>query len=88
MLKSNQIVTVITGAANGIGRATLELLRANGASTIICDREPSDEDNYVFLDLSEPESISECVRSLPNNIDALINCAGIAPTNGNNGAVL
>ena len=88
MLKSNQIVTVITGAANGIGRATLELLRANGASTIICDREPSDEDNYVFLDLLEPESISECVRSLPNNIDALINCAGIAPTNGNNGAVL
>ena len=82
------MVTVITGATNGIGRATQELLKANGVSTIVCDREQCDEENYVFLDLSEPESISECVRSLPENIDALINCAGIAPTNNNNSAVL
>lgn len=82
------MVTVITGAANGIGRATWELLKANGASTIVCDREQCDEENYIFLDLSEPESISECVRSLPENIDALINCAGIAPTDNNNSAVL
>ena len=86
-MKSNPLVTVITGATNGIGRATQELLKANGVSTIVCDREPCDVENYVFLDLSEPESISECVRSLPENIDALINCAGIAPTN-NNSAVL
>jgi len=88
MLESKPMVTVITGAANGIGRATCELLKANGASTIVCDREECDEENYIFLDLSEPESISECVRSLPENIDALINCAGIAPTNGNNSSVL
>ena len=86
-MKSNPLVTVITGATNGIGRATHELLKANGVSTIVCDREPCDVENYLFLDLSEPESISECVRSLPENIDALINCAGIAPTN-NNSAVL
>ena len=86
-MKSNPLVTVITGATNGIGRATQELLKANGVSTIVCDREPCDVENYLFLDLSEPESISECVRSLPENIDALINCAGIAPTN-NNSAVL
>jgi len=88
MLGSQPMVTVITGAANGIGRATRELLKANGASTIVCDREQCDEENYMFLDLSEPESISECVRSLPENIDALINCAGIAPTNRNNSSVL
>jgi len=88
MLESQPMVTVITGAANGIGRATWELLKANGASTIVCDREQCDEENYMFLDLSEPESISECVRSLPENIDALINCAGIAPTNRNNSSVL
>jgi 2-keto-3-deoxy-L-fuconate dehydrogenase len=87
-VKSNPLVTVITGAANGIGQATEKLLKANGVSTIVCDREPCNVENYVFLDLSEPESISECVRSLPANIDALINCAGIAPTNKNNSAVL
>ena len=87
-MKSNPLVTVITGAANGIGQATEKLLKANGVSTIVCDREPCNVENYMFLDLSEPESISECVSSLPENIDALINCAGIAPTNNNNSAVL
>ena len=88
MLKSKPMVAVVTGAANGIGRATQKLLKANGISTIVCDRERSEEDSYMFLDLSEPKSISECVHSLPKNIDILINCAGIAPTNGNNSAVL
>jgi NAD(P)-dependent dehydrogenase (short-subunit alcohol dehydrogenase family) len=88
MLESKPMVAVITGAANGIGRATWELIKGSGASTIVCDREQCDEENYIFLDLSEPESISECVRSLPENIDALINCAGIAPSNGNNSSVL
>ena len=88
MPKLKPMIAVVTGAANGIGRATQKLLKANGISTIVCDREPSDEDIHIFLDLSEPKSISECVHSLPRNIDMLINCAGIAPTNGNNSAVL
>lgn len=88
MPKSKPGVAVVTGATNGIGWATQKLLKANGIRTIVCDREPADEDSYMFLDLSEPKSISECVQSLPKNIDMLINCAGIAPTDGNNSAVL
>ncbi len=88
MPKSKPMVAVVTGATNGIGRATQKIFEANGIYTIVCDREPSDEDSYRFLDLSESKSVSECVHSLPKNIDMLINCAGIAPTPGNNSAVL
>jgi len=88
MPKSKPGIAVVTGATNGIGWATQKLLKANGIRTIVCDREPADEDSYMFLDLSEPKSISECVQSLPKNIDMLINCAGIAPTDNNNSAVL
>ncbi len=88
MPKSKPMVAVVTGATNGIGLATQKLFGANGIYTIVCDREPSDKDSYRFLDLSEPKSVSECVHSLPKNIDMLINCAGIAPTHGNNRAVL
>ena len=87
MKESRPLVVVITGATNGIGLSTKELLNP-GISTIVCDREPSDDKNYVFLDLSDPESISECVRSLPGQIDALINCAGVAPITQTNTAVL
>ena len=88
MKESRPLVVVITGATNGIGLSTKELLKSHGISTIVCDREPSDDKNYVFLDLSDPESISECVRSLPGQIDALINCAGVAPITQTNTEVL
>lgn len=87
MTKPSPIV-VITGATNGIGLATKKLLQTKGVVTIVCDREPSDEPNYLFLDLLNPESITECVRSIPEGIDALINCAGVAPINHPNRVVL
>lgn len=79
---------VITGATNGIGLATKELLQNEGIETIVCDREPCDEQNYLFLDLMNKESIAECARSIPEGVDALINCAGVAPINHPNEAVL
>jgi len=81
-------IVVITGATNGIGLATKELVQTEGAVTIVCDSEPNDEQNYLFLDLMNPESITECVQSIPEGIDALINCAGVAPINHPNEAVL
>ena len=88
MQQLKSTLAIITGAANGIGKATHELLKSSGATTIVCDRELCDEENYIYLDLSEPQSIANCVQSLPTNIDMIINCAGIAPTGDNNSAVL
>lgn len=87
MTKPSPIV-VITGATNGIGLATKKLMQTKGVVTIVCDRENNDEPNYRFLDLMNSESIAECVRSIPDGIDALINCAGVAPINHPNEAVL
>lgn len=87
MTKPSPIV-VITGATNGIGLATKKLMQTKGVVTIVCDRENNDEPNYIFLDLMNSESIAECVRSIPDGIDALINCAGVAPINHSNEAVL
>lgn len=87
MTKPSPIV-VITGATNGIGLATKKLMQTKGVVTIVCDRENNDEPNYLFLDLMNSESITECVRSIPEGIDALINCAGVAPINHPNRVVL
>ena len=81
-------IIVVTGATNGIGKATNELLKENGVSTIPCDREPCADTDYVFLDLMSPTSITECVNTIPDNIEGLINCAGVAPVSHANNAVL
>ena len=81
-------IIVITGATNGIGRATNELLKANGVSTIPCDCEPCADTDYRFLDLMSPTSITKCANAIPDNIEGLINCAGVAPVSHANTAVL
>ncbi|HEY2468166.1 MAG TPA: SDR family oxidoreductase [Terracidiphilus sp.] len=87
------LVAVVTGAAQGIGRAIAEELRARGAKLILVDRNAagvacaaeslSGEDSevrYVVLDLANSESISGLtaeVGSLTAHVDVLVNNAGI-----------
>ena len=78
-MKNNCLTYVITGAANGIGQATKELLLSYGIRTIICDREKIVSDDYIYLNLADNHSIDECTKSIPNGIDGVINCAGVAP---------
>ncbi|MDD2058434.1 SDR family oxidoreductase [Pseudomonas sp. GD03860] len=68
---------LITGAANGIGKATTELAEAKGYKVIRADLHEGD----VASDLSTPEGRAELIASVqalcPNGLDAVITCAGL-----------
>jgi NAD(P)-dependent dehydrogenase (short-subunit alcohol dehydrogenase family) len=78
-------VAVITGAAGGIGRATVARFLAEGASVYAIDRQPvaspSDERLIpIVLDLADRAAIARTVESIAKTaprIDFLINNAGI-----------
>jgi NAD(P)-dependent dehydrogenase (short-subunit alcohol dehydrogenase family) len=80
MLQGKTIV--ITGAASGIGAATAELARSQGAEVIGVDiaPPPSGAANYFQADLSDAASIDALVERLPQGIDGLANIAGLPPT--------
>ncbi|GHB70950.1 short-chain dehydrogenase [Streptomyces viridiviolaceus] len=69
---------LVTGAASGIGRATVDLLRAQGHAVIGADLKDSD----ISADLSTAEGRAELVsraRELSGGrLDAVISCAGTA----------
>jgi 3alpha(or 20beta)-hydroxysteroid dehydrogenase len=66
-------VVIVTGAAGGIGAATVALLRADGTEVIAADIDP---DAPHRLDVSDPESWKELVAGL-DRVDGLVNAAGI-----------
>ena len=69
---------VISGARSGIGKATAELLRARGKRVIGVDLSEAD----IVADLSTAAGRRDAVRAVedavPQAIDALILCAGLA----------
>jgi NAD(P)-dependent dehydrogenase (short-subunit alcohol dehydrogenase family) len=73
---------VVTGCASGIGRATAALLRERGAEVHGFDRQPGDLRlaSFTAVDLADPMSIDTAVVQLGGKVDALFNCAGLAPT--------
>jgi NAD(P)-dependent dehydrogenase (short-subunit alcohol dehydrogenase family) len=75
---------IVTGAASGIGAETAKALKAQGAWVIGMDRNEATEniDQYISVDLSNPESITAAIAGLPQGIDGLVNSAGVPPTAG------
>ena len=74
---------VVTGAASGIGAAACRLLRQDGDMVIGIDiRQPAAGmvDRYVVMDQSDSASIYTAVSTLPDNIDGLMNIAGVPPS--------
>jgi NAD(P)-dependent dehydrogenase (short-subunit alcohol dehydrogenase family) len=67
-------VALVTGAANGIGRATTEHLRRAGWSVAAFDIEPDSAVEY--LDVTDEEQWREAVAGL-ERLDLLVNNAGL-----------
>lgn len=75
-------VAVVTGAAQGIGRRTAELLAAEGYQLAVIDTRPVDLDGLMFVgDVSDEGSVARFVsevESVYGGCDVLVNNAGIA----------
>src|SRR4051794_19374890 len=77
-------VCVITGAASGIGAATAQLFRSEGATVVGVDlAEPEFADLAVTADVSDEAAVEAMyarTREELGSIDVLFNNAGISPT--------
>ncbi|MDG6104662.1 SDR family oxidoreductase [Dactylosporangium aurantiacum] len=75
-------VAVVTGAAQGIGRRTAELLAEEGYRLAVIDTRPVDLDGLVFTgDVSDEQDVARFVsevESVYGGCDVLVNNAGIA----------
>ncbi|WP_369046573.1 SDR family oxidoreductase [Sinomonas sp. P10A9] len=73
-------VCVVTGAASGMGRATAELLAGQGAAVYELDIKAPEQSlgTYVRVNLADRVSIDEALTALPEQVDAVFSCAGIA----------
>lgn len=68
---------LVTGAASGMGKATVELLRRQGMEVVTLDIKDAD----IIIDLSradERAELSEAVRLRTDALDAVIACAGLS----------
>jgi NAD(P)-dependent dehydrogenase (short-subunit alcohol dehydrogenase family) len=70
-------VALVTGAAQGIGKAIAKALEAEGARVISLDRQPS---AHIQFDLSNTESIPDLVSGLDPLPTLLVNAAGLCLT--------
>ena len=71
---------VVTGAASGIGAATVARLVASGRKVIGLDRQPARECPTVLCDLARPETIDTAIGELPAELGGLATVAGVPGT--------
>lgn len=72
----------MTGASSGIGRATTDLLVADGDEVISLDIQeaPPGAARHIHCDMSDPVSIDAAVAQLDGRVDGLLNVAGVPGT--------
>ena len=70
---------VVTGAASGMGQATVRLLVELGAEVYALDVKEVAEPvrKYVSTDLSRQESIDAALAQIPGHVDRIFTCAGL-----------
>jgi NAD(P)-dependent dehydrogenase (short-subunit alcohol dehydrogenase family) len=83
-----QKVALVTGGAQGIGRAIAALLARRGYRVAVADLKAGRSRDFLFVrtDVASEPSVRACLRSVLKRfgrLDALVNNAGIAgPSNG------
>src|ERR1700677_35487 len=72
---------IITGAASGIGEATMAELKRRGTNVLGLDLR-AEQPELIACDVSDQQSVdravAEAIERLGGGIDVLINCAGLA----------
>lgn len=80
---------VVTGAASGIGRATADLFRAEGARLVLVDQNAdalkigAEGEITLALDITDPDAAAQAIAGAAatlGGLDGLVNCAGIMRT--------
>ncbi|MBT8459056.1 MAG: SDR family NAD(P)-dependent oxidoreductase, partial [Boseongicola sp.] len=80
LVKSKRIV--VTGSSSGIGLETARFLSEQGAEVLGVDMTKNFDyvEEFYRADLSDPRTIDALLDVLPNDIDGLVNNAGLPPT--------
>jgi NAD(P)-dependent dehydrogenase (short-subunit alcohol dehydrogenase family) len=74
---------LITGAATGIGAATVQKLKAAGYEVTAFDIvEPTGADHWIKVDMSDRDAIDAAVSKLSGTFGCLVNNAGVTPREG------
>lgn len=88
---SKTLVSLVTGAASGLGKATVEQLVKNGHKVIMCDLPTSQgmsvaktigpNTNFVPTDVQSETDVQNAIdtcNKLHGKLDVIVNCAGIS----------
>lgn len=83
-------MTLITGGASGLGKATAERFIKKGSKIVLCDlrtsngeavaKELGDGAIFIPVDVTSPDDVKEALNVTKekfNKLDVLVNCAGI-----------
>ena len=77
----NNKICVVTGAASGIGKATVDLLLELGAKVYaldIAETPLTGVEKYIEVDLSDKDSIDKAMEQVPTHIDSFFGVAGLS----------
>lgn len=90
-LRTQNLVTLVTGGASGLGRATAERFASKGAQVVLCDlgtskgadvaAEIGNDTLYVPADVSSENDIKALMATTKEKfgrLDVIVNCAGLS----------